>query len=170
MVTGQWRPELRDFLLTTAYVALTGPVAGLLWWGQAPKLSKQSMARILAGSGAPFNALIGADSWFLLVAALAGAACATVVVLVRGVGPGLLAGLAIGGAAGAVIADRVGYLAGRGHTVAAMHAVGISTSGTAGNVLDFKVRAVGVMVAWPIAAILVFVLALAVKDRNASLP
>lgn len=165
-----WQRELRDFLLTAVYVVLVGPAAGLVWWQLAPKQSKQSMLVILNNSAEPFHVAIDADAWFFLVAALAGVACALAVFCFRDVGPGVAAGLAIGGAAAGVIADRVGYLAQRGHTLAAMHAVGIPPSGSASNLLDFKVRTLAVVTAWPIVALIVYMGALALRDRHRSLP
>jgi hypothetical protein len=167
-VTEPWQRELRDSLLIAVYVALTGPLVGLLWWQAAPKLTKQLMAGLLIGSNVGYRTEIGADAWFLLFAAVAGVVCGLAVFVLRGWGPGAVAGLALGCAAAAIVADRVGYLAQRGHTMAAMQALGIADG--ASDQLDFKVRALGVMVAWPLAALLVHVCALWVRERNLSLP
>jgi hypothetical protein len=163
-----WRRELRDFLVTAGYVVFLGPVAGLIWWQLAPKQTRQSMTLLLQGSVKPFHLAIDADVWFLLVALIAGLASALVVAFLRTVGPGVVAGLAVGGAAAGVIADRVGYLAERAHTVAAMQAAGVAPR--AMDLLDFKVRALGVIVAWPMAALIVYMAALALRDRYRSLP
>jgi hypothetical protein len=169
-VTAPWQQEVRDSLLTAVYVALAGPIVGLLWWQAAPKLSRGSLAEILVGSEAPFRGQIGADAWFLLLSAVAGAVCALIVVLLRGYGPGPVLGLAAGGVAAGIVADRVGYLAQRAGTRAAMHAVGIVPRASSFDLLDFKVRALGVVVAWPIAALVVYLAALAIADRPRSLP
>ena len=167
-MTDPWQRELRDFLLIAGYAVFLGPVAGLIWWQVAPKQTQQSMTLLLNGSAAPFHLTIDADVWFLLVAALAGLVTALVVALLRAAGPGAVAGLAIGSAAAGVVADRVGYLAERGHTLAAMKAAGVAPGAI--DLLDFKVRALGVIVAWPMAALLVYMAALAVLDRYRSLP
>jgi hypothetical protein len=167
-VTEPWQRELRVFLLTAVYVAFLGPVAGLVWWQLAPKQTKQTMTVLLNGSATPFHVAVDADAWFLLVAAIAGLVTALAVFLLRWFGPGAVAGLAFGGAAAGVIADRVGYLAERGHTVAAMQAAGVAPA--AADLLDFKVRAIGVIAVWPMVALIVYTTALAMRDRYRSLP
>lgn len=164
-----WRGR-RDVVtaaVTAVVVALSGSLVGLAWSAWAPKLS---IAGVLSGSEEPFRAQIGADAWFLLLSAVAGIICAAVALALRGRGPGVVLGLAIGGAAAAVVADRVGYLAQRASTLARLHALGITPHGDVLGLVDFKVRALGVMVAWPAAALLAHALALAVRNRHRSLP
>ena len=167
-MTEPWQRELRDFLLTAVYVAFLGPIAGLVWWQLAPKQTKQTMTVLLSGSATPFHVTVDADAWFLLVGAIAGVITALVVLLLRWFGPGAVAGLALGGAGAAVVADRVGYLAERGHTFAAMQAAGVDPR--AADLLDFKVRAIGVIAVWPMVALVVYTTALAMRDRYRSLP
>lgn len=169
-MTASWQQELRDFLLTALYVALAGPIVGLVWWQVAPKMTRQSMIAVATGTGAPYHPVFGADLWFLLFSALAGIACTLLVLLFRTASPGVVVGLAVGSAAAGVIADRVGFVAQRGQTLANMRAVGIVPGGLAHDLLDFKVRAVGVVAAWPIAALVVYLAALAIADRHRSLP
>jgi hypothetical protein len=164
-----WRGQ-RDVVLaavTTLVVALSGSVVGLVWSSLAPKLS---ITGVIAGSEEPFRAQIGADAWFLLLSTVAGLLCAAVALALRGRGPGVVVGLALGGVAAAVVADRVGFLAQRGSTLARLHALGIAPHGDVLGLVDFKVRALGVMAAWPIAALLVHALALAVRHRRGLLP
>ncbi len=167
-MTEPWQRELRDFLLTAVYAVFLGPIAGLVWWQLAPKQTKHTMTVLLHGSAAPFHVAVDADAWFLLVAAIAGLVTAVVALLLRWFGPGAVAGLAVGGAAAAVVADRVGYLAERGHTIAAMQTAGVAPA--AADLLDFKVRALGVIAAWPMVALVVYTVALAMRDRYRSLP
>jgi hypothetical protein len=159
----QWPGDGIAFAVTTVVVTLSGSVAGLVWTALAPKLS---VPRVLLGSEAPFRSQIGADAWFLLVAAAAGVLCALVAQAVGGIGPGVMAGLAVGGAAAAVVADRVGYLAHRGTTLAALHAAGVDPAGVNLGVIDFRVRALGVLVAWPLAAVVVQTVAVAVRGSR----
>jgi hypothetical protein len=161
-VTASWRQELRDFLLIAVYVALTGPIVGLLWSAVSPKLD---ILGLVSGSGT-FRPEIGADVHFGLLGIGAGAVCAAITLACRRDGPGSMIGLAIGGLGAALIADRVGYLLNHGDTVALLRAHSLSLT------IDpfFKVRALGVVVAWPMAALVVYVSALALRDRARSLP
>lgn len=162
-MTAPWRQELRDFLLVAVYVALTGPIVGLLWSAAGPKLD---LLRLITEQSGSFRPEIGADVHFGLLGIGAGAVCAAVALACRRDGPGAVAGLAIGGLGAALIADRVGYLLNHGDTVALLHAHSVSL------LINpfFKVRAVGVLVAWPMAGLLVFVVALAIRDHRRSLP
>ena len=153
--------------VTTVVVALTGPIVGLVWSALAPKLS---ITGVIAGSEEPFRAQIGADAWFMLLAAVAGVVCAAGALAVRGRGPGVVIGLAVGGVLAAVIADRVGFLAQQGDTLARLHQLGIVPRPDVLGLVDFKVRALGVMVAWPVAALLAHSLALAIRGSRRSLP
>jgi hypothetical protein len=168
-VTASWRRELRDFLLVAVYVVLTGPIVGLLWSAAGPKLQ---LFRALGGSGGAWDAEAGADVHFGLLCIAAGAVCAAVAVLLRMDGPGAVAGLAAGGLGAAFVADRVGYLLNRGDTLDLLHTRSVSLGLLSQYGIDpfFKVRALGVVVAWPMAALVVSVSALALRDRARSLP
>jgi len=164
-----WLQELRDFLLITVYVVLTGPIVGLLWSASGPKLD---LFRALAGSGEAWRAEDGADVHFGLLCVAAGAVCAAIAVLLRMDGPGALTGLAVGGLGAAFVADRVGYLLNRGDTLDLLHARAVPLRLLSDVGIDpfFKVRALGVVVAWPMAALVIYVSALALRDRARSLP
>lgn len=163
------RQELRDFLLVAVYVVLTGPIVGLLWSASGPKLD---LFRALRGSGRAWRAEAGADVHFGLICIAAGAVCAAVAVLLSMDGPAVPAGLAVGGLGAAFVADRVGYLLNRGDTLDLLHARSVSLHTLSQYGIDpfFKVRALGVVVAWPIAALVVYVSAVAIRDRARSLP
>lgn len=163
-ITNQWQPPVvvrepvwrrREdtvlALVTALFVGLLGPAAGLVWAALAPKLSVSSAIK---GNEAAFKAQIGADVWFLFIAVAAGLITAAIAVWVFRVhGPGLLIGLVVGGAAAAVAADRVGYLVDHASTLAALRAAGVKHPTSFGvSLLDFRVRALGVLTAWPIAA------------------
>jgi hypothetical protein len=156
-------------VLAAVYVTLAGAVAGLVWAAVAPKLSKSA---VLDLSGAMFHPQVGADAWFLLVGALAGVVCAAVAVYVVGEpGPGLVAGLAVGGLAAAFVADRVGYLAElHGSTQMAIAAFRSLGGEPFTGEFDFRVRALGVVTAWPIASLAVVGLVMAVNAWRRSLP
>jgi hypothetical protein len=145
-------------MLTTLYVSLFGPVVGLIWTAVSPKLS---ISALLANSDGVFHAQIGADAWFLLVGGLAGVLSALVAwlvhrwVLQRHLSAGVAVGLAVGGALAAIIADRVGYLYERGVTSEALRAIGANPAGSAIAEIDFRIRALGVLTVWPLAALVV---------------
>jgi hypothetical protein len=169
-VTASWQRELRDFLLIAVYVVLTGPIVGLLWSASGPKLE---ILQALGGSANAWRAEAGADVHFGLLGIAAGAVCAAVAVLLRMDGPGTTAGLAAGGLGAAFVADRVGYLLNRGDTLDLLHSRSISLHVLLSQYgIDpfFKVRALGVVVAWPLAALVVYMSALALRDRARSLP
>jgi hypothetical protein len=146
--------------LTTVFVALLGPPVGLIWAALAPKVSIPAIA---SGANAAFHAQVGADVWFLIVGAVAGVLTAVAAIAVlREEGPGLAVGLAFGGALAAVIADRVGYLSEQHATTTALRALGATPDGSTISEIDFRVRALGVLTAWPLAALVVLGIVIAV--------
>ena len=156
-------------MLIAVYVVLTGPIVGLLWSAAGPKVE---LFRALGGAGNEWRAEAGADVHFGLLCLAAGAVCAVVAVLLRMDGPGALAGLALGGLGAAFVADRVGYLLNRGDTLDLLKSRSVSLHLLSQYGIDpfFKVRALGVVVAWPLAALVVYLGALAIRDRARSLP
>ena len=159
----RWPQDAWVFGVTTALVVILGAVAGLVWAAVAPKLS---IAAVLAGHEEPFRSQIGADAWFLLVSALAGVLTALVATILRADGPATTAALGIGGTAAAFVAARVGYLAQHADVLSALRAVGLDPSDVSLEVVDFRLRALGVVVAWPIAALLVHTCAVALRLRQ----
>lgn len=161
----RWGHELRDLLVTTTVLVLLGPMAGLVWSAVAPKLA---LVAALEGAEAPYRAEIGADFRFLLVGIVAGLVSALGVAAARRDGPGVMLGLAAGGLAGGFVAARVGYLAERGGTLQTLHHLGVSVHLLAGYGLDpfFRLRALGVVVAWPIVAVAVHALVVHLRSRQ----
>lgn len=159
------REDLTTVVLTAVFVALSGSVAGLVWAATAPKLA---IGRAIQGDEVAFKAQVGADVSFLAVTLVAGVLCTAVAIIVfRARGPGLVTGLAVGGLAAAVIADRVGYLVERAGTLAALHAAGVAHPTSLGvSLLDFRVRSLGVLAVWPIAAVVVAGLVEAMRARR----
>jgi hypothetical protein len=154
------RAEVAVAVLTAVYVTVAGAFAGLVWSHVAPKLTRSAVVNLSDGL---FHPQIGADAWFLLVGVVAGVVCAVVAVVVVGEpGPGVAVGLAAGGVAAAVVADRVGYLM----AIAAFRSLGAEPF--AGE-FDFRVRALGVLVAWPIASLAVVAVAIGIEAARRSL-
>jgi hypothetical protein len=158
-----WPHDGWVFGVVTALVAVLGAAAGLVWSALAPKMS---IAAVLAGHEEPFRAQIGADAWFLLVTTLAGVLTALVAVLLRADGPAATAALGLGGTAAAFVAARVGYLTQHADVLRALRALGYDPQAVALEVVDFRLRALGVVVAWPIAAMLVHTCAVALRSRR----
>lgn len=148
-----WALELIVAVAGTLFLAVSGAVAGLLWDAAAPKLSFRA---IEASSSAAYRPQIGADAWFLLVTVLVGVVTAVALCLVvRRPGPGAAVALGLGGLLGAFIADRVGFVAERHMTTSGLHALGVQATGELVSLLDFRVRALGVVAGWPLAALAV---------------
>ena len=142
--------------VTTLLVTVSGAVVGLIWSATAPKLS---VAAVVAGSEAPFKNQIGADWRFLLLAVIGGVVSAGVVLAFGQRGPGAVVGLAVGGVLAALIANRVGVIAQHDATLSALHAAGVSHSARVLDLVGFRVRATGVLLVWPLAALVVHGLA-----------
>ena len=153
------RNELVTGVLVAMYAVVLGPVAGLVWAALAPKVS---IPALRAGSGATFQAQIGADAWFLLVGGLAGVVVALVAVGFAGEpGPGLVVGATVGGLTAAFVADRIGYLS---ELSATKHALlGAHPSGAVISEIDFRLRALGVVTVWPLASLVVVGLVIAIS-------
>ena len=148
-------------VLLGIYTVLVGGAAGLVWAAVAPKLSVPALA---AGSDATFRAQVGADAWFLLVAAVAGVLCTLMAVAFVGEpGPAVVAALAVGGTVAAIVADRIGYLSERDATGHALRAIGAHPDGSLISEIDFRVRALGVLTIWPIASLAVVGLVMAIN-------
>jgi hypothetical protein len=156
-----WTTETFVAVVGTVFLALSGAVAGLLWDAAAPKLSFRALS---ASADASFHPQIGADVWFLIVTALVGLVTAVVLCLVvRRPGPGAAVALAAGGLLGAFVADRVGFVAERHVAVSGLHAIGFPATGDILTQVDFRVRALGVVAGWPLVALAVLGIVLAVN-------
>jgi hypothetical protein len=161
---GGWQDEARDFALTTVFVVLLGPVVGLIWSSVGPKLA---LVPALRGSASAYRAEVGAVLHFLLRSGAAGLLCAAVAIALRRDGPGVLLGLVVGGIGAAIVADRVGFLLNKDSTLDTLRHLGVSLALLDKYGIDpfFKVRALGVMLAWPLAAVVLYAVALAVRPN-----
>jgi hypothetical protein len=146
--------QLRIGAVTTLLITILGLPAGLLWTVVAPRTTY-----VIAGGKAflgdpESQTLIAADGWFAAVTAGAGLVCGVVAYLLAGRlrEMGLLAGLAAGGTAAALLAWWLG------------HRIGLSTfqqqirTGRDGATARaaLQLHAAGVAVAWPLIAVLVY--------------
>jgi hypothetical protein len=154
------RAELWFGLLVAAYSALLGAVVGLIWQAGAPRIQ---LAAAIDGSESAAKPLIGDDVRLGVLGIIAGALIAVVVLVVgrnRERGPGEVLGLAAGGVLGALVAARVGDLARHHGMVGAVAAAvpGVTSAQTTRvlGYFGFHVRATGVLMLWPIAAVAVY--------------
>jgi hypothetical protein len=161
-VTPWVRRELQLGVVIAAYSTLLGAVVGLVWEAGAPTVH---LADAINGNEAAGKPLIGDDIRLGLLGIVAGIIAAAVVLIVRRDrerGPGEVLGLAVGGLLGALVAARVGELARHHQTVSTIaKVVPGATSEQTSKILDyfgFHVRATGVLLFWPIAAVAVHLL------------
>lgn len=152
-----WRHEVGIAILAAAFSTLLGGAVGPLWHHFAPALNLVSAND---GSAAATKALIGDDLWLGLFGILAGVVCTAFVVATSpraARGPGAALGLALGGVLGSYVAAHLGHRIGHDDMLAALRRTFPQARMSGINAFlgyyDFKVRAVGVLYAWPIAAL-----------------
>jgi hypothetical protein len=140
--------------ITTVVIALIGVPVGLLWSVIAPHGKDIVLGHQGYLANAESEAWVAGDGWFALITAVAGVVCAVVAyILARRLGEiPLLVGLAVGGILAAVVAAKVGHQIGLSTF---HHLVATSKDGTTTKEVP-KVRATGVLVAWPLLAVVVY--------------
>ncbi|TQM76000.1 hypothetical protein FHX40_2724 [Thermopolyspora flexuosa] len=140
--------HVRDVLVTAIILALLGAGAGLIWSAVAPP------TRYVVGADGPRLAdpstqtLIAADGLFAVITAGAGLVCG-ILAFAFARRPAVLLGLAAGGVAAGLIAERVGGSAGT--TVLRAAEAGGFQEGS-----RLAVTAQGVLLAWPLFAVAAF--------------
>jgi hypothetical protein len=156
--TVKWRLEILVAEVVTLYSLVLGGAVGLLWPHVAPHVQ---LVKAINGSEAATKALLGDDMWLALLGIAAGVLSAALLALVGrndGAGPGGAIGLAVGGVCGSLVAAHVGHLVQQPHLIASLQASfpGIthrSVSSLLGY-FDFKLRTRAVLMAWPLAAVI----------------
>ena len=146
------RAELRAGLLVGLGCAVAGVVVGVVWRLVVPLavLEKDATGVVQVGGA---ETEVAADGWFAACAALAGVVAAVVAALMLRSGRlGALVGLTVGGLVGALVAWRVGLLLSPPEITAAAAAARV------GDTFDGPLRmsAYGVLLAWPMAAVITF--------------
>jgi hypothetical protein len=148
------RRQLRTGTLTTVVVALLGAPLGLLWQAISPSVRYAVVNGEAVLLDPETQALISTDGRFAILAGLAGIGCGAGAYFAAGrnTDVAVVTGLAIGGAAAAVLAWRAGHQVGLGtfESMVAGSADGAVITGVA------DLRALGVVVFWPVVAVGVF--------------
>lgn len=146
--------------VVAAVIALLGAPTGLIWAAISPHLDLDAAA---AGSESAFGAQIAADGRFFFLTLVLGVATGVVAFrLGNRFGPAVTVGIAAGALAAAVVAAQVGYLFRRPGLLGALRP---GLAPTIVSLIDFRLRAVQVLVVWPIVALAVF-LVLSVSRRD----
>lgn len=125
---------------------------GLAWWVLTPLARLENRAEGVFAVGLREEAAVAADGWFAACALVAGAVTAALVAFLVHHRLAGLAGLAIGGVLGSVLAWRLGSLLGPPSIEAS--AVSARVGGRFDGPLDLS--ALGVLLAWPMAAMVVY--------------
>ncbi|HVU61663.1 MAG TPA: hypothetical protein VHA79_08675 [Mycobacteriales bacterium] len=173
-----WRLEARNALLVTTYLALFGSVVGIIWHAFAPRVDILPLA--VRGSQGAMKPLIGADVWLGGLGLAAAVVCVlTLAVVHRDAmeGPGATVGLAVGGILGMLVAARVGHLLGRHDLYDTLRTIYPHPTAAVDHQLhayvrtwDLGVRAQGVLLAWPLAAVLLNGIVVAFRRPNQAPP
>ncbi len=144
--------ELREAAVITVAVAAAGLLLGTLWLWLAPRVPLVSDADAVYLKDTEGEQAIGIDGTFTLLAVGFGVLSALVVFLLRRRGgvPQVVA-LALGGLLGALLAWRLGVWLGPSEDVVA-HAKEVGKGVTFDAPLKLEAR--GVLLAWPVAALL----------------
>ncbi|WP_030564438.1 hypothetical protein [Streptomyces aureocirculatus] len=147
------RAEVRDAVVIAVAVAASGVLLGLLWLWLAPRVPLIADDKAVFLKDTEGEQAIGGDGTFTLLGLAFGFVSALVVFLVRRRGGiPLVVGLAAGSLLGAVLAWKVGVWVGPETDVVA-HAKSVGR----GVVFDapMELKAKGVLLAWPVAAMVV---------------
>ncbi|MBW8481040.1 hypothetical protein [Actinomadura parmotrematis] len=147
---------MRTWAVATAALAVLGPLAGLLWHQVSPHVHYVVLQHRALLADPEGQGPIGVDGRFALITALAGLACGGAAYLFGGRGNDvpLVAGLATGGTAAALLAWRTGHQIGLG---AFQHAVRTAADGRTVTG-PATLGATGVLVFWPLLAVAAYAL------------
>ncbi|WP_233518081.1 ABC transporter permease [Streptomyces corynorhini] len=145
--------ELRQGVVVLVAVALAGLALGALWMWLAPRVPLVSDDTAVFLKDTEGEEAIAADGTFLLLGLAFGVLCAVLVFLFRRRGGiAVVAGLALGGVLGGVLAWKFGvWLGPTSDVVAHARAVGKGVTFDA----PLELNAKGVLLAWPVAAMVV---------------
>ncbi|SNQ47571.1 conserved membrane hypothetical protein [Frankia canadensis] len=157
------RRSLLAGLICAAAMAVAGFPLGLLWAAVAPHID---LANALAGNESAFAVQSDVDARFGLICVVAGViGGAAAFWRVRDAGWPVPLGLAAGGFGGALIAGWIGHLR---RSSAALHGLPKDASPVLVDLVDVRVRAHGLYLVMPVAALVVLAVALWVTSWPAA--
>src|SRR5262245_61871280 len=153
--------DLWAALVVLVLSAGLGVAAGFIWTVVAPKLELEVRGDAAIPVRPEGEALIGIDGTFALIAIGGGVLCAIIAYVRLRRGIGVVCALVAGGALAAWLASYVGRWAGPA-------ALATHRGDPDGTVFTqpLDLRATGVLLLWPIAALLVYLLLLLVLDHE----
>lgn len=159
-----WRSEAVVALWVAAFSAILGQVAGLVWSALAVHTPYRAL---FTDAAVADKQLIGQDLTFGYVVATAAVIAVALLLWIgrqpglrgRILGPGASLGLVAGGVAGSVVANAVGQLQRDPPLIAALDRLGPQLP-AATRTLElaahqFELRAAGLLMVWPLVAVLV---------------
>lgn len=142
-------------LVCALAMLLVGPLLGLLWSVSAPRLDVQA---VLSGAMSVFGVQSTIDAYFAMICAVAGLVGGLVAYLrAADAGWPVPIGLAAGGIGGSLLAGWVGHLRRSGQVLDALPP---NATPLLRDLVDFQVRATGLYLILPGAALLVLSVAL----------
>lgn len=134
----------------------------MVWWALTPPATVRKRAGGVFATGPSAEAAVAADGWFAVCALVAGVVTALVAAIAttRAGGWGILAGLTVGGLLAAALAWQLGVLLGPPALLdgAAEVQEGERFEG------PLRLSAVGVVLAWPLAAVMAYFAAIAGRE------
>jgi hypothetical protein len=167
MPAGAVREEVRAAVLVVATSLAGGLLVGLLWWllTPLPELEKRT-AGVVSVSSSPESS-IAADGWFAVIGLVTGVVAALLATaMLRGSRLGALLGLTVGGLLGSVVAWQFGVLLGPEPLDAAAAAAEVGDRFTG----PLRLSALGVLLAWPTAAVIAYFAAAAGVESGGAKP
>jgi hypothetical protein len=157
-------------VLSSVVIAITLVIAGiplgLLWGWTTPKINVNEALGGKTGiiSEAAFNAQAGIDVHFALLALIFGVLAGAIVGWRgRNASWPLPIALAVGGAAGSLVAAQIGHLM-ESHEV--LNQIPVSIRGSVSHIFDFALRSHGFHAVFPVAALLTYLFIVLFATRN----